>query len=104
MEHRVTKLLAGNHDNSGSDDLTLSIGTVQIDKVGLKNGGVFDWEITDFAGNNADGSDWDILKFDSLQFDEDSDTFDINIYSSHRMAVPEELVGIYLCQKQEHRF
>jgi len=77
-DHQV---VAGNHDNSGSDDLTLSIGTVQIDKIGLKNGGVFDWEISDFAGNNADGSDWDVLKFDSLQFDEDSDTFDINIYS-----------------------
>jgi hypothetical protein len=73
--------VAGNHDASGSDDLTLSIGTIQIDKIGLKNGGVFDWEITDFAGNNADGSDWDVLKFDTLEFNEDSHTFDINIYS-----------------------
>ena len=72
--------VAGNHDVSGTDDLTLSIGTIQIDKIGLKNGGVFDWEITDFAGNNADGSDWDVLKFDDLVFSE-SDSFDINIYS-----------------------
>ena len=50
-------VVASNHNNSGSDDLTLSIGTIQIDKIGFKNGGVFDWEITDFAGNNADGSD-----------------------------------------------
>ena len=58
------------------------IGTVQIDKIGLKNGGVFDWEITDFAGNNADGSDWDVLKFDDLDFTESSTPFfDINIYS-----------------------
>ena len=72
--------VAGNHNASGNDDLTLSIGTVQIDKIGLKNGGVFDWEITDFAGNNSDGSDWDVLKFDDLDFSE-SDTFDLNIYS-----------------------
>jgi len=42
---------------------------------------VFDWEITDFAGDNSDGSDWDVLKFDTLDFNEDSHTFDINIYS-----------------------
>ena len=71
------QVVAGNHDAS---DLTLSIGTIQIDKIGLKNGGVFDWEITDFTGNNADGSDWDVLKFDNLEFSE-SDSFDINIYS-----------------------
>ena len=74
------QVVAGNHDSSGNDDLTLSIGTIQIDKIGLKNGGVFDWEITDFTGNNADGSDWDVLKFDNLEFSE-SDSFDINIYS-----------------------
>ena len=55
---------------------------MQIDKIGLKNGGVFDWEITDFAGNNADGSDWDVLKFDDLDFTESATPFfDINIYS-----------------------
>ena len=75
------QVVAGNHDASGNDDLTLSIGTIQIDKIGLKNGGVFDWEITDFAGDNSDGSDWDVLKFDTLDFNEDSHTFDINIYS-----------------------
>ncbi len=74
------QVVGGNHNASGNDDLTLSIGTVQIDKIGLKNGGVFDWEITDFAGNNSDGSDWDVLKFDDLDFSE-SDTFDLNIYS-----------------------
>lgn len=75
------QVVAGNHDASGNDDLTLSIGTIQIDKIGLKNGGVFDWEIRDFAGDNSDGSDWDVLKFDTLDFNEDADTFDINIYS-----------------------
>ena len=63
-----------------SDTLNLSIGTIQIDKIGLKNGGVFDWRNTGFTGNNADGSDWDVLKFDTLDFSE-SDSFDINIYS-----------------------
>jgi autotransporter-associated beta strand protein len=75
------QVVAGNHDASGTDDLTLSIGTIQIDKIGLKNGGVFDWEITDFAGDNSGGSDWDVLKFDTLNFDATNDTFDINIYS-----------------------
>jgi hypothetical protein len=75
------QVIAGNHDNTGSDSLNLSIGTIQIDKIGLKNGGVFDWEITDFAGDNSGGSDWDVLKFDTLNFDATNDTFDINIYS-----------------------
>jgi len=74
------QVVAGNHNNAGADNLNLSIGTIQIDKIGLKNGGVFDWEITDFAGDNSDGSDWDVLKFDTLDFSE-SDSFDINIYS-----------------------
>ena len=76
------QVVAGNHNNSGSDDVTQSIGTIQIDKIGLKNGGVFDWEIRDFAGNNADGSDWDVLKFDTLDFAESgAGSFDVNIYS-----------------------
>ena len=70
---RGARVAAGNHDASGNDDLTLSIGTIQIDKIGLKNGGVFDWEIRDFAGDNSDGSDWDVLKFDTLDFNEDAD-------------------------------
>jgi len=86
--------VAGNHDASGNDDLTLSIGTIQIDKIGLKNGGVFDWEITDFAGNNADGSDWDVLKFDNLEFSE-SDSFDINIYSLASNGSAGEVSGDY---------
>jgi len=75
------QVVAGNHNNAGADNLQLSIGTIQIDKIGLKNGGVFDWEIRDFAGDNDDGADWDVLKFDTLDFNEDSHTFDINIYS-----------------------
>ena len=74
------QVVAGNHNNAGADNLDLSIGTIQIDKIGLKNGGVFDWEIRDFAGDNDDGADWDVLKFDTLDFVE-TDSFDINIYS-----------------------
>ena len=37
------------------------------------------WEITDFAGANGDGSDWDVLQYDTLTLD-GSGTFDINIY------------------------
>ena len=73
------QVIGGNKDDSGSAALTNSIGTMKINTVGLKSGGVFDWEITDFDGNNADGSDWDVLQFDTLTFD-GSGTFDINIY------------------------
>jgi len=73
------QVIAGNKDDSGSAALTNSIGTMKINTLGLKSGGVFDWEITDFDGNNADGSDWDVLQFNTLTFDS-SGTFDINIY------------------------
>ena len=73
------QVIGGNKDDAGSVDLTNSIGTMKINALGLKAGGVFDWEITDFDGNNADGSDWDVLQFDTLAFD-GSGTFDINIY------------------------
>ena len=73
------QVIGGNKDDSGSVALTNSIGTMKINTLGLKSGGVFDWEITDFDGNNGDGSDWDVLQFDTLAFD-GSGTFDINIY------------------------
>ncbi len=73
------QVIGGNKDDAGSVDLTNSIGTMKINTLGLKAGGVFDWEITDFAGANGDGSDWDVLQFDTLAFD-GAGTFDINIY------------------------
>jgi autotransporter-associated beta strand protein len=73
------QVIGGNKNDAGAVVLANSIGTMKIDKLGLKAGGVFDWEITDFDGNNADGSDWDVLQFDTLTFD-GSGTFDINIY------------------------
>jgi len=74
--------VAGNLNDAGTAATTQSIGTVKINDVGLMSGGVFDWEIADFDGNNADGSDWDVLQFDNLNLldDPSSTTFDINIY------------------------
>lgn len=71
--------VAGHHNDAGTDTLSQSIGTLKINSVGLKSGGVFDWEISDFDGSTA-GSDWDLLQFDSLAFDS-SGTFDINVLS-----------------------
>jgi autotransporter-associated beta strand protein len=74
------QVIGGNKNDLGVVDLTNSIGTMKINKLGLKAGGVFDWEITDFDGSkNGDGSDWDVLQFDELTFD-GAGTFDINIY------------------------
>jgi autotransporter-associated beta strand protein len=74
------QVIGGNKNDAGAVVLANSIGTMKIDKLGLKAGGVFDWEITDFDGSkNGDGSDWDVLQFDELTFD-GSGTFDINIY------------------------
>ncbi|MDC0368190.1 autotransporter-associated beta strand repeat-containing protein [Opitutales bacterium] len=59
-------------------DRTNAIGTFTIsDTLTLESGGVYDWEISDFTGSA--GTDWDLLKFDTLNFDSSSDTFTINI-------------------------
>ncbi|MDE0576048.1 MAG: hypothetical protein OSB39_03810, partial [Opitutales bacterium] len=57
-----------------------SIGTMKITNLGLKAGGVFDWEIRDFEGGNGAGADWDVLQFDSLTLGAQSDRFAINVY------------------------
>ena len=50
-----------------------AIGTFTVsDTLTLENGGVYDWEITDFTGN-AGTTGWDLLKFDTLNFDSTSD-------------------------------
>ena len=55
-----------------------AIGTFTVSNtLTLEDGGVYDWEISDFTGSA--GSDWDLLKFDTLNFDSSSDTFTINI-------------------------
>jgi autotransporter-associated beta strand protein len=63
-----------------------AIGTFTVsDTLTLGSGGVYDWEITDFSGtasNTGAGSNWDLLKFDTLNFDSTtSDVFTINIMS-----------------------
>jgi len=74
--------VAGNLNDAGTAATSQSIGTLKINDVSLMSGGVFDWEIADFDGNNADGSDWDVLQFDTLNLldDPSNTTFDINIY------------------------
>ena len=72
------QVIAGDHNDAGVDTLAQSIGIVKINSVGLKSGGVYDWEISNFGGSA--GSDWDVLQFDSLAFDS-SGNFDINILS-----------------------
>ena len=59
---------------NGSD----STGTFTVTNLNLNQGGVFDWEISDFGGSA--GSDWDVLAFTDLDFQGDS-AFDINIFS-----------------------
>jgi autotransporter-associated beta strand protein len=66
------QLSFGDRDNA--------IGTFTVsDTLTLENGGVYDWEITDFTGTA--GTDWDLLKFDTLNFDSTNDVFTINIMS-----------------------
>jgi autotransporter-associated beta strand protein len=76
------QVIAGNKDDSdpAAVDVTNSIGTMKITNLGLKAGGVFDWEIRDFEGGNGAGADWDVLQFDSLTLGAKSDRFAINIY------------------------
>ena len=58
-----------------------AIGTFTVsDTLTFENGGVYDWEITDFSGT-AGTTGWDLLKFDTLNFDSTSDVFTINIMS-----------------------
>jgi len=73
------QVITGDHDANGVDTLDQSIGIVKINNVGLKSGGVYDWEIANFAGSTP-GTDWDVLRFDDLAFDS-SGNFDINILS-----------------------
>ena len=84
------QVVAGNHDDSGADALAQSTGTLKIKSVGLKAGGVYDWEISNFDGSS--GSDWDVLKFDSLAFD-NSGNFDINILSLSSSAAAGAVSG-----------
>jgi autotransporter-associated beta strand protein len=59
---------------NGSD----SIGTFTVTNLNLNDGGVYDWEISNFAGSA--GSGWDVLAYSDLDF-EGNQAFDINIFS-----------------------
>jgi len=74
------QVIGGNKDDSGNIAVANSIGTMKINNLGLKAGGVFDWEIRDFEGGNGAGADWDVLQFDTLTLGATSDRFAINIY------------------------
>ncbi|MBU63337.1 MAG: hypothetical protein CMI26_12640 [Opitutae bacterium] len=74
------QVIAGNKDDSGSVAVANSIGTMKITNLGLKAGGVFDWEIRDFEGGNGAGADWDVLQFDTLTLGATSDRFGINVF------------------------
>ena len=59
-------------------DRANAIGEFTVGALTLEDGGVYDWEISDFtnAGNDAKaGVDWDLLKFDSLTFDDTNHVF-----------------------------
>ena len=66
------------HQQVSLGDRENAIGTFTVDELTLANGAVFDWEISDFTGSA--GSDWDILRFDSLVYNP-NDTVVLNIFS-----------------------
>ena len=57
---------------------TDSIGTFTVTTLELNDGGIYDWEISDFDGSA--GSGWDVLAYNALTF-EGGQAFDINIFS-----------------------
>jgi autotransporter-associated beta strand protein len=61
--------------NTSLDD---AIGSFTITNLDLNDGGVFDWEISDFSGSAA-GSDWDLLNVGALDFDPSSSKLIVNI-------------------------
>ena len=56
----------------------LAMGDFTITNLTLNNGGVYDWEISDFSESGVAGTDFDVLKFNNLTFDS-SGTFTLNI-------------------------
>lgn len=56
----------------------LAMGDFTITNLTLNDGGVYDWEISDFSESGTAGTDYDVLKFNSLTFDS-SGTFTLNI-------------------------
>jgi len=56
----------------------LAMGDFTITSLTLNDGGVYDWEISDFSDSGVAGTDFDVLKFTNLTFDS-SGTFTLNI-------------------------
>ena len=65
-------------DGGGAADNVL--GSLEVTTISLLTGGVYDWEINDFRTTATGGTGFDILKFDTLNFDS-SGNFNINIMS-----------------------
>ena len=55
-----------------------AMGDFTITNLTLNDGGVYDWEISDFSDSAVAGTDFDVLKFNTLTFDS-TGTFTINI-------------------------
>ena len=56
-----------------------SIGDLTITTLNWNSGGVYDWQIKDFdASGGTAGDDWDLLSFNTLNF-ESGQTFDLNL-------------------------
>ena len=57
-------------------DGTDSIGTFTVTNLELNDGGIYDWEISDFT---VSAGSWDVLAYNTLTF-EGGQAFDINIF------------------------
>ena len=64
----------------GTSSAAEAIGDLEISKLTINDGAIFDWEINDFS--SSAGTGWDVLRFDSLVFDSDASASGlINIFS-----------------------
>ena len=55
-----------------------AVGLLTVTNLTLNGGTIYDWEIADFSPGTADGSKYDVLKYDSISF-EDGQKIGINI-------------------------
>ncbi len=70
----------------------LAMGDFTITSLSLMDGGVYDWEISDFSESAVAGTDFDVLKFNTLTFDS-SGTFTINILGLQADGTPGPVAG-----------